>query len=47
MARCEECHQYGADYYGDFPYCHADPNYPLPCEYDDDEREEEENGKMC
>ena len=42
--RCAECNLWGADYYGDIPYCHADPNWPAPCEYDDegDDHEEEE-----
>ena len=35
--KCAECNLWGADYYGDFPYCHADPNWPAPCEYDDEE----------
>lgn len=41
--KCVECNLWGADYYGDFPYyCHADPNWPAPCEYDDDYEEEED-----
>ena len=40
--KCIECNLWGADYYGDFPYCHADPNWPAPCEYDDDDEEDEE-----
>ena len=42
--KCAECNLWGADYYGDTPYCHADPNWPAPCEYDDegDDYEEEE-----
>ena len=34
--KCAECNLWGADYYGDVPYCHADPNWPAPCEYDDE-----------
>ena len=41
--KCVECNLWGADYYGDFPYCHADPNWPAPCEYDDDYDKEEED----
>lgn len=33
--KCAECNLWGADHYGDIPYCHADPNWPAPCEYDD------------
>ena len=34
--KCAECNLWGADYYGDIPYCHADPNWPAPCEYEED-----------
>ena len=40
--KCAECNLWGADHYGEFPYCHADPNWPAPCEYDDYEEEEED-----
>ena len=40
--KCKECNLWGADYYGDTPYCHADPNWPAPCEYEDEEEEEED-----
>ena len=39
--KCKECNLWGADYYGDIPYCHADPNWPAPCEWEDDEPEED------
>lgn len=39
--KCAECNLWGADYYGDVPYCHADPNWPAPCEYDDEPIEED------
>lgn len=38
--KCVECNLWGADHYGDFPYCHADPNWPAPCEYEDDFEED-------
>ena len=34
--KCAECNLWGADHYGDIPYCHADPNWPAPCEYEDE-----------
>lgn len=40
--KCIECNLWGADYYGDVPYCHADPNWPAPCEYDDEPIEEDD-----
>ena len=40
--KCKECNLWGADYYGDVPYCHADPNQPAPCEYEDEEEEVED-----
>ena len=39
--KCDSCIMWGTDYYGDFPYCHADPNWPAPCEYEDDENDYE------
>lgn len=39
--KCEDCllwYREGDEYY---PYCHADPNWPAPCEYDDYDEEED------
>lgn len=40
--KCVECNLSYPDFPGDIPHCHADPNWPAPCEYDDYEEEEEE-----
>lgn len=42
--KCKECNLCWADPGEDFPTCKADPNWPAPCEYDDegDDYEEEE-----
>lgn len=42
MSRCADsnCGYYWQDEGEDFPTCHADPNWPAPCEYDDDYEEE-------
>ena len=41
--RCKECNLYWKAEGEDFPSCKADPNWPAPCEYDDegDDYEEE------
>ena len=41
--RCAECNLYWAAEGEKFPSCKADPNWPAPCEYDDegDDYEEE------
>lgn len=39
--RCADCNLWWADDSGIPCSCHADPNWPAPCEYDDDEPEEE------
>jgi hypothetical protein len=39
--RCKECNLYWANKWEKFPSCKADPNWPAPCEYDE-EREVEE-----
>lgn len=38
--KCNNCIMWYADYRGDFPYCHADPDWPAPCEYDDEDYED-------
>lgn len=42
--KCVDCNLWWQDEWEDFPSCHADPNWPAPCEYDDegDDNEEEE-----
>ena len=42
--KCAECNLWGADHYGEIPYCHADPNWPAPCEYDEDDYEDDYEG---
>lgn len=34
--KCAKCNLHWADDTGEIPYCHADPNWPAPCEYEDD-----------
>ena len=40
--KCADCNLWYIDINSIWPCCHADPNWPAPCEYDDDESEEEE-----
>ena len=40
--RCVECPCYFWDDYEEMEICHADRNWPAPCEYDDYEEEAEE-----
>ena len=40
--KCTECNLWWADLNEEHPSCHADPNWPAPCEYDDYEEEEKE-----
>ena len=35
--KCEYCSMWWTDRGEDYPICHADPNWPAPCEYDDDD----------
>ena len=35
--KCADCNLWWADERGEIPTCHADPNWPAPCEYDDEE----------
>ncbi len=41
--KCAECNLYWKAEWEDFPSCKADPNWPAPCEYEDegDDYEEE------
>lgn len=39
--KCAECAYYWYDEDG-FPCCLADPNWPAPCEYEDEYYEDEE-----
>ena len=41
--KCSECVLWYIDEGEDWPCCHADPNWPAPCEYDDEPIEEEED----
>ena len=38
--KCANCVLCWADEGENFPSCHADPNWPAPCEYDDYEEED-------
>ena len=40
--KCAECNLWWADEADGPCSCHADPNWPAPCEYDDYEEEEED-----
>lgn len=40
--KCEECSLCWAGPDEDFPTCKADPNWPAPCEYDEEENEQDE-----
>lgn len=40
--KCAECINCWVDENG-FPSCHADPNWPAPCEYEEDIEEEDED----
>lgn len=43
--KCPECVCYGFNRDG-FLCCLADPRWPIPCEYDDYEEEEEEDAEV-
>ncbi len=42
MARCENCGYYWKEEWEKFPSCKADPNWPAPCEYEEDDYDEED-----
>ena len=39
--KCKNCPLSWVDDGAKCPTCHADPNWPAPCEYDDDYEEED------
>ena len=39
--KCKECNLCWADKGEEFPSCKADPNWPAPCEYDDNYDDED------
>lgn len=41
--RCAECSYYFWDDNAGMKICHADPNWPAPCEYDEKEESEDES----
>jgi hypothetical protein len=41
--KCVECNLWWADREGEYPHCHADPNWPAPCEYAEEWDEEDED----
>lgn len=46
--KCADCNLWYIDINSIWPRCHADPNWPAPCEYEDDYEEEEEyNEPSC
>ena len=40
--KCSECNMYWFDEKIGFAICHADPRWPAPCEYDNEEEREDE-----
>ena len=40
--KCMDCCCWWQDEDKEYPSCHADPNWPAPCEYDDDDYETED-----
>ena len=44
--KCKECNLCWADKGEEFPSCKADPNWPAPCEYDDEYGEDESYEEM-
>lgn len=41
--KCAECNCWWRDEGSISPSCHADPNWPAPCEYEDDDEEYEDH----
>ena len=41
--KCKECNLCWADKGEEFPSCKADPTWPAPCEYEDDEEDADED----
>ena len=39
--KCKECNLCWADKGEEFPSCKVDPNWPAPCEYDEEENYDE------
>ena len=39
--KCKDCNLYWVDEGEDFPSCKADPNWPAPCEYEEEDYDEE------
>ena len=37
--KCKDCVLWYIDEGEDWPCCHADPNWPAPCEYEDEEED--------
>ena len=40
--KCSNCNLYWQDKGYNFPTCHADPDWPAPCEYEEEYNEEDE-----
>lgn len=40
--KCSNCVLWWTDQGEEYGSCHADPNWPAPCEYEDDYEEEED-----
>ena len=40
--KCKDCVLSWVDEGEDFPTCHADPNWPAPCEYEDESEDDGE-----
>lgn len=41
--KCADCNLWWVDKGAQYPSCHADPNWPAPCEYVDDGEEDEDD----
>ena len=39
--KCADCVLWYVDKGEDWPYCHADPNWPAPCEYEEENYNED------
>ena len=38
--KCDYCAMWWVDVGEDYPTCHADPLWPAPCEYDEDDNDD-------
>ena len=38
--KCDYCAMWWVDASEEYPTCHADPKWPAPCEYDEDDNDD-------